>query len=282
VKIYIFNAKFAPSEVHLRPFYPLDTVELVDDPSEADYYFWYLRNPAREIQFIESKTFFGLARNRFVFYTNDDNPYYVRHDWGLWFLAQPHPPQEIYDNVVTIPLLMTDHMSIHSDTAFLEQCVATEKRHNFFFKGQLGYAGRKQLQTLIAPGYYFEETTPGGIWGKSDKEKHDSIKSFLLELSGSRFSFAPRGVGSTSFRLFESLMVGTVPIILSGNPRPYGYDWTEFVIDTDDYQSTCQNLLDITNEEYDRKRRLGIEFWNDICTTQAVNENIRNILRERL
>ena len=52
-------------------------------------------------------------------------------------------------------------------------------------------------------------------------DKVERIKDFLNEVSLSKFTFCPRGNGSSSFRLFESLEAGSVPIITGMIDYPF-------------------------------------------------------------
>ena len=62
----------------------------------------------------------------------------------------------------------------------------------------------------------------------------DNSENWKAISEGSNFSFCPRGYGSTSFRLFETLQLGTLPIYVweDENWLPYTnqIDWTKFAI----------------------------------------------------
>ncbi|HEV3384894.1 MAG TPA: exostosin family protein [Gemmata sp.] len=66
-------------------------------------------------------------------------------------------------------------------------------------------------------------------WEKPSK--HESFATFRDITRRSRFVLCPRGVSSSSIRLFEAMEAGAVPVIVSDSIQlPQGPDWTSFSI----------------------------------------------------
>lgn len=66
---------------------------------------------------------------------------------------------------------------------------------------------------------------------KFHRNKPDHRKEFINTLAISRFSLCPRGVGSGSYRFWESLKAGAIPILISDEYQlPKGWDWKNTII----------------------------------------------------
>jgi len=71
--------------------------------------------------------------------------------------------------------------------------------------------------------------TPHFLYNKEIMEKN--LNEFYDILSRSRYSLCPRGFGPGSIRFWESLQVGSIPILISDDYLlPEGFDWTKCVI----------------------------------------------------
>jgi hypothetical protein len=79
----------------------------------------------------------------------------------------------------------------------------------------------------------FRMTNAGGWNASVDKNKQDN---FISETINSKFALAPRGYGRSSFRFFEILILGTIPIYLWND-----VNWLPFQ-DTIDYSKLCISL----------------------------------------
>ena len=120
--------------------------------------------------------------------------------------------------------------------------------------------------------YLFENTQP--IWSVKDVEERVKLsKEFCSKIASARYCFAPRGVGSSSFRLYQSLMVGTVPIIYGMKDRPFEdvLDWSDFSIDGD-YCSLTGSLEVPSEKDYECMRERGITIWDQYFHMQKTDE----------
>lgn len=78
---------------------------------------------------------------------------------------------------------------------------------------------------------------------------------FLDVTSKSKFTLAPRGFGKTSFRLYEALKLGSIPVYVYDEPwLPYTelIDWNKFVVlaHINELPSLYARLKQITDTEY--------------------------------
>jgi hypothetical protein len=82
-------------------------------------------------------------------------------------------------------------------------------------------------------------------WGRNNNDL-TFRNTYVKTIKSSKFSLCPRGVGKTSYRLYESMMLGTVPVIISDNWKPplnYLLNWDEFSVTIKENQ--LNNITDI-------------------------------------
>ena len=266
LKVYLHNDKSDILNINHRPFYStnLYDIQITQDIENSDFILIkesdYLKvlNDANMKKYLE----------KIVFYTNSDNPTNLLRDKNTKkFIGQPLQREEFLKkmNVNVMPLIMTDHKNIHFDREFIEKCRNQEKVYDYFFIGQISYGNRRNMFDLNLKNSKIEVSK--SIYNLNKEEKIQKIKEFLLELSKAKFAFAPRGVGSSSFRLCESLMVGTVPIATDVISFPFEDEvmWDEFSIigSLDNPYELIEKTKKIS--DYNLFRKKGIEFWEDYC-----------------
>jgi hypothetical protein len=101
----------------------------------------------------------------------------------------------------------------------------------FSFVGSPTASCREPLFGLRHPDAVVEEVRDFMFWDE-ERPHHDAHRRRFLEvLSRSRFVLCPRGRGTSSFRLYETLALGRVPVIISDEwQRPAGPDWNACAI----------------------------------------------------
>jgi hypothetical protein len=106
----------------------------------------------------------------------------------------------------------------------------------FSFMGSIRNAPiRGKLATLCHPRSFFQNTTSDFdrvLHGKMDKrERLDYDRRYAELTKASKFVLCPRGLSASSIRLFETMRIGRVPVILSDDwMPPVGPLWEEFSI----------------------------------------------------
>ena len=211
-------------------------------------------------------------KNKSFMFLNDDNPQAAYDTTDLTFVAQPIHKNNIDYNVVTVPLMMTDMWEIvQKHPGYVERLRETKKVYDFCFIGGLNHPSRDIFKTLELKNYLFRQTTDSiyNIPLVHQAKKHKTIMDFLHELSMCRFVFAPRGIGSSSFRLYEAMSVGSVPIITDQPELPFNniVNWKDISFfgeskHIDKLISDAQSLSDV---EYNVMRTNAINFWDEYC-----------------
>lgn len=231
-----------------------------------------------------------LINNNKYLYLNDDRPTIcdnTRKGYSeeICFVAQPIP--NMINNtklkIVTVPLMMSDEWKIISTNPhWLPEIRKMEKRYSYNFVGQCSYQGRSKLGELnqTLRDYDFESTTP--IWDLNPKQKNLKLMAFIERMAKSRFVFAPRGEGSSSFRAYQAMSVGAVPIIMDSVSLPFDdeVDWDTISIRGS--LSNIEQLISIasamSSAGYDQMRQNAIAFWDNYCRHDQLYDKLVKIV----
>ena len=106
----------------------------------------------------------------------------------------------------------------------------------YSFVGSIGNAVvRRQLATLAHPRSYFQDTSAEFarvLQREMDEaERREYHRRYADVTKASKFVLCPRGLSVSSIRLFETMRMGRVPVILSdGWIEPPGPEWERFAI----------------------------------------------------
>lgn len=226
-------------------------------------------------------------------YLNDDNPVDAYNTRELSFVAQPLSRLNKKYNVVVVPLMMTDMWRVlkeHPD--LLEELRSNDKKYDFCFIGGCEHADRNIFRNLQLESYLFRETTGGFLYNEQDESlKLQTIVNFLHELSQCKFVFAPRGVGSSSFRLYESMSVGAVPIITGQPDFPFRefVNWNDMslfsrpvegVRYTHGLNQLITRARDMSVIELQAMRQNAIEFWDKYCRHDVLYNNLKRLYHD--
>lgn len=106
-----------------------------------------------------------------------------------------------------------------------------------------------------------------------------NMQSFLKLMASSWFALCPRGFGPASFRIFEALQLGAIPVIISDHyKRPYAgeVNWKEFsvAIKEDSLAKIESRLKAIDIPTRKRMIEAGYDFYQNYCTKEQVCKHI--------
>jgi hypothetical protein len=218
--------------------------------------------------------------NKNFYYLNDDNPRLGYQTLDISFVAQPIYKKDVNKkfNVVPVPLMMTDEWNIINEMPqIINELRDIEKEYDYLFIGQCHYMGREIFRNLNVQNYYFRENSRGIFHLNAEDKKVELIK-FLKEIAKSKFIFCPRGIGSSSFRLYQTMMVGSVPIETGMNDYPFDneIDWNTFCIRGD--LKNIYSLIEQSRQiDFDKYRKNGMDFWDNFCR----HDELKKRLEER-
>lgn len=98
----------------------------------------------------------------------------------------------------------------------------------FSYMGRLGHPTREAIVQLSDPRGLIEDTSRFSFFGATTDEVARQKRRYAEVVRRSKFVLCPVGSGASSFRLFETLLAGRVPVILSDEwVAPMGPNWDE-------------------------------------------------------
>lgn len=230
----------------------------------------------------EASNYIEIKGKKYL-YLNDDNPAEAYKNNSLSFVAQPLPIDSKDHNVVVVPLMMTDEWEIiKNNPSFINEVrlSSINKQTKFNFMGQSSYAGREVFRNLKLPNYLYKETQ--SVYGLPKKQKHEKLIEFLYKIGHSEFVFCPRGIGSSSFRAFQSFMVGSIPIITGMNEYPFEDEvvWDSMCLrgTLEDLPRLIQEALRMSLDAQMDMREKGMRFWDEYCKHDKLHEKLKEMV----
>jgi hypothetical protein len=147
--------------------------------------------------------------------------------------------------------------------------------------GQISYNLRiKMLEVLAKDTKYVLK--PKHWSPEISKDKQDL---FLQITSKSKFTLCPRGYGATSFRLYEAMQLGSVPVyIYYKHPHlPFSdrLDWDKLavLIEQDNITNIGKILTNINDAQYNEMQKYIKKIYPDYFTLQGMSNNILKTLQ---
>lgn len=127
----------------------------------------------------------------------------------------------------------------------------------FSFIGSPSSQCRRALFELRHPDAVIEEVRTFTFYDPSSPDFESRRQRFRSVMSRSRFVLCPRGRGTSSIRLYETLAHGCVPVIISdGWVAPEGPDWERFSIRwPEDNAAGLVEMLEERDSEWAHMRR---------------------------
>ncbi|ASJ71289.1 exostosin domain-containing protein [Granulosicoccus antarcticus] len=234
----------------LCAYAPMDTVgkhQICADAEEAD-----------AILFVENTQFDDLFFSQLM-----HHPHVERYPGKVFMYNEMDRPWDI------LPGLYCCLSKRHIDTARHRACaylyspnpyvsdVYSEDRETpylYSFMGSMSHACRRPIMRLKHPDGLVRDTSDFNVWNSDETEMKIRGREYARTISSSQFVLCPRGIGTSSIRLYETLEAGRVPVIISDLwTPPSETDWS-FAIQVEERRvSSIPGLLSsLANEAHDR------------------------------
>lgn len=119
------------------------------------------------------------------------------------------------------------------------------------------------------------------IYGKqwTSAVSNDDFNNFLNLTSRSIFSLCPRGYGRSSFRLYEVMQLGSIPVYIYDYkwcPFEDEIDWSEFsvLIDVNNIQNIDKILSSISQDRIKQMQDNLYNYWSENFTMESICNKI--------
>ena len=172
---------------------------------------------------------------------------------------------------IPIPLVCSD----------IENVNKKEKDIFCSFVGSLTHETRIKMHDCLKKDPMFYFSVSDWSWSiEKQKENH-----FIDTISRSKFTLCPRGYGAQSFRFYEALQLGSVPIYIHDDISwmPYSdvLDWNTFSINLhiNDIGLLKEKLLSISDDQLNSMTETGGRVYNDFFSMKNLPLQILNRLK---
>lgn len=147
------------------------------------------------------------------------------------------------------------------------------RQYLYSFVGQKStHPLREQIFQLDHPEQYVFDTSQYWPYGELSESKREELEQRYVNVAHqSRFILCPRGRGASSIRLFETLRMGRVPVIISDAwVPPDGPDWDAFSVRVD--EANISMIPSILSQRRDQAQAMGVRarrVWDDWFSEKA-------------
>lgn len=161
-----------------------------------------------------------------------------------------------------------------------------EKRWLFSFVGSASHRCRKDVIALTDASKGVQDTSEFNVWDCTKDTKAAQGQNFAQTMAESQFMLCPRGIGTSSYRLFETLEAGRAPVIIANQwvPTPH-INWDFAVrVDERDIKSIPSLLRSISDESEDRGKAARAAWESAYAPDvmfDTVGESLGFLLEER-
>ena len=171
------------------------------------------------------------------------------------------------------------------DKRYLASFVGSyQKNHRTSIRLDLNNLKHERLYYELRDGWFFN----GEVYSVfSDNQRESNVIRYNSILSDSVFSLCPEGSGPNTIRLWESMAVGSIPVIYSDGwvpPQLPGLDWKDFsiFIPCSGYGDTIEILSSLDAETVERMRSNCINAYRQFAGMRCFGDPVRDFLESDL
>jgi hypothetical protein len=120
-----------------------------------------------------------------------------------------------------------------------------------------------------------------GQWNPNISD--DNFKLFTNITRRSKFTLCPRGYGASSFRLYETFQLNSVPVFISDKsylPWKNDLNWNKFCILIDPYEIPYLDdiLKSISDQKYNNLLENGKKIYREYFTLESTYQKIKTLI----
>lgn len=205
---------------------PYKIHSIADDPKKADIILFVEHHPGND------PYFFKVLKSS-IFRKHKDKCYlYHDCDWAIPIIPGIYPSleQRIFHPSISEPGPYIARLCENEAIKYLHNKPKT--KYLFSFMGaRITHPVRTKILELKHPNGYLKDTSGKNSWKLDSHEKCSFEEAYVNVCQKSKFILCPRGVGPSTYRLFESMEMGIAPVIISDDWIPIkGPEWDSFSI----------------------------------------------------
>ncbi len=200
--------------------------QLCDDPESADIILFLDLNELAEdttLKCLRNHSLLKRHRQKAFVYCEFDQPWCAVQ--GL-YVSMPAGAFEPQRQMACGYIAQSLNGRINSEDA-----KAIHPDYLFSFVGRGGNPAREAVLKLKHPASLIADTTHLNFFAAPTPGLDSARQNYASTLYRSQFVLCPRGAGTSSYRLYEAMQAGRVPVIISDQwVAPVGPDWSTFSI----------------------------------------------------
>lgn len=153
------------------------------------------------------------------------------------------------------------------------------KRWLYSFVGSMSHSCRRPIIRLLDDSGYVQDTSDFNVWNSHTSELEIRGQSYASILGESEFVLCPRGIGSSSLRLFETMEAGRVPVIISDDwVPPSDIDWS-FAIKIEERRiSSIPGYLKTMQNESEERGQAARKAWQLHYSPTTLFNTVGNLI----
>jgi hypothetical protein len=256
MKIYILSAyedsndNFAFQNIKKSSLFdPFKKHVLEENPKVADIIIFVEHHPGNDPYFFQvlKHPVYKLYKNKCYLYHDHDN------HLAMLPTISPSICKSTFNKKIHYSYHYLEQISFNPYVEYIPNKIF-EKKYLFSFLGaSRTYPDiRDKIIQLFEGDENIRDTKNSNSWELNDEERDIYFKNYADILFQSKFILCPRGIGPSSYRLFESMKLGIAPVIISDEWKEIdGIDWESCSIRIKEKDvSEIQNILKSRENEY--------------------------------
>ncbi|MBK0368802.1 exostosin domain-containing protein [Flavobacterium agrisoli] len=256
MKVYILSAyneskeNFAFQNLKKSSLYdPFKKYVLVDNPRIADLVIFVEHHPGNDPYFFEV-----LKHPTYKLYKNKCYLYHD-HDKNLTLIPTISPSvcNSTFNKKLHYPFHYLEQISANPNVKYIPDN-DKQKKYLFSFMGasRTYPSARKEIIKCYKGDENINDTGESNSWELNEEDRKKYFEKYADILFQSKFILCPRGIGPSSYRLFESMKIGIAPVIISDDwVETKGVDWKSCSIRIKEKDvSKIEHILKSRENEY--------------------------------
>lgn len=228
---------------------PFKKYELADNPEVADIIIFVEHHPGHDpyfFQVLKHPLYKKYKKKCYLYHDNDIN---------LTFIPTISPSicAANFNKKIHYPYHYLEQISLNPYVEYIPN-KTIEKKYLFSFMGasRTYPKVREKIIEIFQGDENIVDTNNSNSWELNEKERDLYFKNFAQILFQSKFILCPRGIGPSSYRQYESMKMGVVPVIISDEwVENKGIDWESCSIRIKEKDvSEIHNILKSRENEY--------------------------------
>tara|TARA_R110002096_G_scaffold68159_5_gene164779 strand:+ start:11293 stop:12276 length:984 start_codon:yes stop_codon:yes gene_type:complete len=253
--------------------------KIVDDPENADLILFAEHHPGNDPYFFKvlKHPLVKKYRHRVVLYTDTDSPLPILPT------LSPSIEKSYLNPAFCLP---APYIARHCENESVTFSNAkSNRKYLFSFLGaSRTHPIRKKILKLAYSDCYLEDTSEKNSWELTLDEKKIFESKYANISKDSYFILCPRGIGVNSYRLYETMQMGLVPVIISDEWIPmHGPNWKEFSIQI--MEKDIQKIPEILFKRKGDAINMGLmarENWERWFSKEVSFHHITNLAKSLL